>query len=317
MDEKNQRGGAGGTALTSSALASGTAVTLQEKCVPATQITAPAQQDWRLLLVKAWNLLPESYTVELVRLKNGLQVDKRIYDDLNAMLTDCRAAGLQPIVCSAYRTQATQTRLYNNKVSRLRAAGYSAEEARVEAARWVAPPGTSEHQTGLALDLVSLDYQLLDEKQEQTPEQQWLMAHSWEYGFVLRYPSDKSAITGIGYEPWHYRYVGKEAAKACMRAASAWRSMSARRRHPRKRRPAQTSLAVSPAGKGIGTENEKDTPKSGVSFFLRGESSTGVSGSWRKAAGELHGRVDGSDGAVCHSGGHLPHLLDPGCRRAA
>ena len=203
-----------GLALTSSALASGTAVTLQENAVPATQITASAQQDWRLLLVNAWNLLPESYTVELVRLKNGLQVDKRIYDDLNAMLTDCRAAGLQPIVCSAYRTQATQTRLYNNKISRLRAVGYSAEEARVEAARWVAPPGTSEHQTGLALDLVSLDYQLLDEKQEQTPEQQWLMAHSWEYGFVLRYPSDKSAITGIGYEPWHYRYVGKEAAKA-------------------------------------------------------------------------------------------------------
>ena len=103
-----------GLALTSSALASGTAVTLQENAVPATQITAPAQQDWRLLLVNAWNLLPESYTVELVRLKNGMQVDKRIYDDLNAMLTDCWAAGLQPIVCSAYRTQATQTRLYNN-----------------------------------------------------------------------------------------------------------------------------------------------------------------------------------------------------------
>ena len=85
-----------GLALTSSALASGTAVTLQENAVPAAQITAPAQQDWRLLLVNAWNLLPESYTVELVRLKNGLQVDKRIYDDLNAMLTDCRAAGLQP-----------------------------------------------------------------------------------------------------------------------------------------------------------------------------------------------------------------------------
>lgn len=67
-----------------------------------------------------------------------------------------------------------------------------------EAARWVAPPGTSEHQTGLALDIVSADYQLLDEKQAQTPEQQWLMAHCWEYGFVLRYPTDKSAVTGIG-----------------------------------------------------------------------------------------------------------------------
>lgn len=204
-----------GLALSSGALAAGTEVPSRTNVVPPVQITAAArQQDWRLLLVNAWNLLPESYTVELVRLKNGLQVDKRIYDDLNAMLTDCRAAGLEPIVCSAYRTQATQTRLYNNKVSRLRAAGYSLEDAKVEAARWVAPPGTSEHQTGLALDLVSLDYQLLDEKQEQTPEQKWLMAHSWEYGFVLRYPSDKSEMTGIGYEPWHYRYVGKEAAKA-------------------------------------------------------------------------------------------------------
>lgn len=205
-----------GLALTSSALASGTAVTLQENAVPATQITASAQQDWRLLLVNAWNLLPESYTVELVRLKNGLQVDKRIYDDLNAMLTDCRAAGLQPIVCSAYRTQATQTRLYNNKVSRLRAVGYSAEEARVEAARWVAPPGTSEHETGMAVDIVDTGYQILDERQEQTPVQQWLMAHCAEYGFILRYPTDKSSITGVGYEPWHYRYVGETAAREIM-----------------------------------------------------------------------------------------------------
>lgn len=73
--------------------------------------------------------------------------------------------------------------------------------------------GPSEHQTGLALDIVSADYQLLDEQQAQTPEQQWLMAHCWEYGFVLRYPTDKCAVTGIGYEPWHYRYVGKEAAR--------------------------------------------------------------------------------------------------------
>lgn len=218
------------------------------------------------------------------------------------MTTECDAdrlpaAGLQPIVCSAYRTQATQTRLYNNKVSRLRAAGYSAEEARVEAARWVAPPGTSEHQTGLALDLVSLDYQLLDEKQEQTPEQQWLMAHSWEYGFVLRYPSDKSAITGIGYEPWHYRYVGKEAAKAMHESGQCLEEYVGAAAAPAEERPSPRRRSpVSPAGKGIGTEMEKDTPKSGVSFFLRGESSTGVSGSWRKAAGELHGRVDGSDG---------------------
>ena len=174
---------------------------------------AVSQEDWQLLLVNAWHKLPEDYHVELKTLANGLQVDARIYDDLNAMLTNCREAGLEPIVCSAYRTEDTQTRLYRNKVSRLLSAGWSRDTVEQEAARWVAPPGTSEHQTGLALDIVSADYQLLDEQQAQTPEQQWLMVHCWEYGFVLRYPTDKCAVTGIGYEPWHYRYVGKEAAR--------------------------------------------------------------------------------------------------------
>lgn len=177
-------------------------------------ITAPAEQDWRLLLVNPWNKLPEGYTMELKKLSNGLQVDARIYDDLSAMLSDCRKAGLRPLVCSAYRPLETQTRLYNNKIARLRAAGYSQEAAVREAGRWVAVPGTSEHQTGLAVDLVAASYQVLDKKQEQTAEQKWLMEHCWEYGFILRYPSDKSEITGIGYEPWHYRYVGKETAKA-------------------------------------------------------------------------------------------------------
>ena len=77
----------------------------------------------------------------------------------------------------------------------------------------VAVPGTSEHQLGLALDIVDADNQLLDESQENTAVQKWLMEHSWEYGFILRYPNDKSEITGIIYEPWHYRYVGKEDAE--------------------------------------------------------------------------------------------------------
>ena len=176
--------------------------------------TVPAEQDWRLLLVNPWNKLPEDFEIELKKLPNGLKVDERIYDDLTAMLSDCRKAGLRPVVCSAYRTAETQTRLYNNKIARLRAAGYSRQAAIRQAGRWVAVPGTSEHQTGLAVDLVAASYQVLDKKQEQTKEQKWLMEHCWEYGFILRFPSDKSAVTGIGYEPWHYRYVGKETAKA-------------------------------------------------------------------------------------------------------
>ena len=178
------------------------------------QAQKPAEEDWQLVLVNPWNKLPEDFRVELKKLSNGLRVDARIYDDLSAMLSDCRKAGLSPLVCSAYRSQETQTRLYRNKISRLRAAGYTAEKAVQEAGRWVAVPGTSEHQTGLAVDLVAASYQFLDQKQEQTAEQKWLMEHCWEYGFILRYPTDKSEITGIGYEPWHYRYVGKTAAAA-------------------------------------------------------------------------------------------------------
>ena len=82
-----------------------------------------------------------------------------------------------------------------------------------KAKKWIAEPGTSEHHTGLAMDIIDLDYQILDEKQAQTDTQQWLMEHCWEYGFILRYPEEKKEITHIDSESWHYRYVGKEHAK--------------------------------------------------------------------------------------------------------
>ena len=179
-----------------------------------TALAAEQPGEDRPLLVNGQNPLPENYQVELVTLENGMKAAKCIQEDLKAMLADCRKAGLRPMICSAYRTQATQTRLHNNKIARLRAAGYSLEAAKQEAARWVAVPGTSEHQTGLALDLVSARYTNLDQKQAETAEQKWLMEHCWEYGFILRYPVDKGDITGIGYEPWHYRYVGREHAAA-------------------------------------------------------------------------------------------------------
>ena len=170
-------------------------------------------EDWQLLLVNRWNPIPDGYTCELTQLKQGHAVDARAYPDLQAMLDACRAAGLEPLICSSYRTQAKQRELYENKIQRLMDEGYSYEHAVEEAGTVVAVPGTSEHQTGLALDIVDASYQHLDQAQEATPVQQWLMAHSWEYGFVLRYPTGKSETTGIIYEPWHYRYVGREAAR--------------------------------------------------------------------------------------------------------
>lgn len=173
--------------------------------------------DWMLTLVNRTHSLPETFQIsDLTQLRNRQAVDSRAYPELQAMMDAARAEGLQPLICSSFRTWETQTRLYQNKIQRLQDTGYSRKEAEQEAAVWVAPPGTSEHQLGLALDIVDKNYQLLDEKQENTAVQKWLMAHCAEYGFILRYPTDKSEITGIGYEPWHYRYVGQEAAKEIM-----------------------------------------------------------------------------------------------------
>ena len=184
--------------------------------VPAEMPEAAVEEDaWQLRLVSAAHPLPEDFEVpELTKLKGGHAIDSRVYPALQQMMDDCRAAGLNPVICSSYRTHDKQEELFRKKVNTLRKQGYSQEEAETEAARWVARPGTSEHETGLAVDIVDKSYQLLDEKQEQTPVQQWLMAHCAEYGFILRYPVEKSDLTGIGYEPWHYRYVGVEAAKA-------------------------------------------------------------------------------------------------------
>lgn len=172
----------------------------------------PEAEEWQLLLVNPWNEIPEDYEAALKALPDGNKVDEKAFDDLSAMLEACREAGLRPKICSSYRTQSKQTYLYNNKIARLRNAGYSRAAAEAEAGRWVARPGTSEHQLGLAVDIVSQSYQALTKKQEKTAEQKWLMEHCWEYGFILRYPNDKSEITGIGYEPWHYRYVGRDVA---------------------------------------------------------------------------------------------------------
>lgn len=165
-----------------------------------------------LTLLNPWHAADGETEVELTELSNGEMVDKRCYEDLQEMMDDCRAAGLSPVICSAYRSRQTQETLFNDQVEQYISEGYSEEAAKTETAKSIAVPGTSEHQLGLAMDIVDYDYQLLDEGQEDTPTQKWLMENSWKYGFILRYPNNKSEITGIIYEPWHYRYVGKTAA---------------------------------------------------------------------------------------------------------
>ena len=176
------------------------------------QVKNAQEQEWNLLLVNPWNPIPENYEPELTYLRNGQAVDSRCYPELQQMMDDCRAAGFAPLICASYRTMEKQEALFEDKEARLIREGCPETEIEAEAENVVAYPGTSEHQLGLALDIVDVSYQQLDTEQENTPVQQWLMKNSWKYGFILRYPTDKSDITGIIYEPWHYRYVGKEAA---------------------------------------------------------------------------------------------------------
>ena len=164
--------------------------------------------DWELLLVNKNHNVPEEYSVELEEVETVHQVDKRIAEPLKQMLSDARKEGLSPLICSSYRTNAKQQKLYNNKVKEYKRWGRSSEAAEELASYWVAIPGTGEHETGLAVDIVSENYQILDERQEHTDVQKWLMENSYKYGFALRYPTDKKDITMINYEPWHYRYVG-------------------------------------------------------------------------------------------------------------
>ncbi|MBR0162045.1 MAG: M15 family metallopeptidase [Oscillospiraceae bacterium] len=168
-----------------------------------------------LMIVNPWSPLPEGYAPELATVVGDYLMDSRCAALAWQMIQDCSAySGGLPMICSAYRTQEDQQMLYDNKVIRVMLEEYAPyEEALVRAAAEVALPGTSEHQLGLAADIIDEIYPYLNNFQETMPTQIWLSEHSPEYGFILRYPNGTSEITGIIYEPWHYRYVGEKFAR--------------------------------------------------------------------------------------------------------
>ena len=170
-----------------------------------------------LILVNKENKLPDNYEVELMTMYDKVnRAAKEAYGPLNDMLAAGRAEGLAFEICSSYRDVTVQERLFKEDVDAFMAEGYSYEEAYEKTAKYTMPPGYSEHSTGLAFDIVSLGYQILDAKQEFTPETQWLHENCAKYGFILRYPKEKEDITKISFESWHYRYVGVEAATYIM-----------------------------------------------------------------------------------------------------
>lgn len=167
-----------------------------------------------ILLVNKDNPLPEDYEAELLILPDGVgRAAKEAYEPLCSMLNAGREEGLNFEICSSYRSPERQQELFDEDLEQLIREGYSYLDAYEEVARETMPPGCSEHSTGLAFDIVALDYQMLDAGQERTAENRWLRAHCAEYGFILRYPEGAEEITGISYESWHFRYVGVEAAQ--------------------------------------------------------------------------------------------------------
>lgn len=166
-------------------------------------------EDWKLILVNRWHPLPDDYEVTVTNLRNGQAVDSRIYPDLQEMFDDMRAEGLMPEISSSYRTTEEQQALMDEKIDDYQAEGNDRETAVALAEKWVAIPGTSEHELGMAVDITSEDSSV----QDASVIWQWLNENSWKYGFIQRYPEDKTDITGIIYESWHYRYVGQEAAQ--------------------------------------------------------------------------------------------------------
>lgn len=170
----------------------------------AKDIGVPSDLPWNLTLVNSTHPLPAHFTVDTVEMPGGELVDARIAEPLAELFAACEDAGFAPFVRSGFRTRETQQAILDNKVEAYEAEGLAPALAREAALDWVAQPGTSEHELGLAVDI--------NDKNGDQGMYDWLAEHAHEYGFIQRYPPNKSAITGISHEPWHYRYVGKEAA---------------------------------------------------------------------------------------------------------
>lgn len=165
-----------------------------------------------ILLVNYNHPIDENMRIDLIRIVDKQFISYEAYRPFLKMFEKMKSIGLKPYVCSSYRSIEKQAELFQSKCQYYLSQGYQQEQAEKLASTWVARPYYSEHHTGLALDIVSVDNQKLDESQEDTKEQQWLMENSWKYGFILRYPKNSIEITHINYEPWHYRYVGKNIA---------------------------------------------------------------------------------------------------------
>ncbi len=168
--------------------------------------------DWKIMLVNKQHPIPEDYEFPLGTISGSMRCDERIIQPLLDMMKAARNDGVSLIICSPYRDMERQTMLFTNKVNRYMDGGMSYMDAYNLASQAVTVPGSSEHQVGLAIDIITDGYSSLDEGFGNTAAGKWLAENSYRYGFVLRYPAGKEEITSIEFEPWHFRYVGVDAA---------------------------------------------------------------------------------------------------------
>ncbi len=172
---------------------------------------ADTSVDWNLLLVNRDYILPDDFSPELETLSeigSEEKLDKRVVPHYIEMFNAAAEDGLYLTPLSGYRTVELQKSNYDNLIDSWVLQGFSKAEAAQKAAEEILPPSTSEHNAGLAMDIISLE-----ESFEDTEEYKWLSEHAADYGFILRYPKDKTSVTKIMYEPWHWRYVGVETAQ--------------------------------------------------------------------------------------------------------
>jgi len=170
------------------------------------------QDDWAFFLVDNGNPLGADYKVELAEICPNHYMDKRAAPYAVKMLENAEKDGVALNVVSSYRNLDKQSKNFEDYVKRLLDEGYTREDAMTITAEQIAHPGASEHNAGLAIDIVTADWwnghDDITADFADSPEFDWLKRNAWKYGFVMRYPEAKEGITGIMYEPWHYRFVG-------------------------------------------------------------------------------------------------------------
>ena len=176
-------------------------------------VVDPRGDNWNLVVVNFYNEYDSSYEPKLKKVcadyGYNCYMDERVADWYTKMYKAALKDGIKLVPVSGYRSYATQEKNYKNRIKLWQSRGYSYNESVKRTAEVILPPGTSEHNLGLAMDICSLENSF-----ENSKEYAWLVKNAADYGFILRYTEENRSKTGIVSEPWHWRFVGVEDAKA-------------------------------------------------------------------------------------------------------